>query len=123
MFERKYSYHVPEPLDLAKMREAAALFIGSHDFKGFSSDKRPKKSTIKTIYAIDIEDSGGMVEIHYHGNSFLYNMARIITGTLIDAGLRKPMLSAVKEALESGLRASAGFTAPPQGLFLVEVAY
>lgn len=123
VFERKYSCHVREALDIEVMKTAAELFVGTHDFKAFTSDKRTKKSTVKEIYSIDITKNGDMLEILYHGNAFLYNMVRIMTGSLIEAGLSKIESGAVKEILERGDRAMAGHTAPPHGLFLKEVIF
>ena len=123
VFERKYCYHIPEPLDIKKMKTASDYFIGTHDFKAFTSDKRTKKSTIKTIYSIDIRENNGMLEILFHGNSFLYNMVRIITGTLIEVGQNKMSVSQVREILECKDRTKAGFTVPPHGLFLKDVLY
>jgi tRNA pseudouridine38-40 synthase len=123
VFERKYSCHIPEPLDITKMQSAAELFLGTHDFKSFSSDKRGKKSTMRTIYAIDITETDGMIEIRYHGSSFLYNMVRIMTGTLIEAGHNKLLPSAIAEIFTTAKREAAGYTVPPMGLFLVEVLY
>lgn len=123
VFERKYSYHIKESLDMKIMRQAAAVLTGTHDFKGFTSDKRTKKSTVKEIYAINITKNDGMLEILYYGNGFLYNMVRIMTGTLIEAGLGKVNEGAVKEILANGDRAVAGHTAPPHGLFLKKVMY
>ncbi len=123
VFERKYSYHISEKLDIEKMKKAAECFIGTYDFKGFTSDKRTKKSTVKTIYSIELTVNNGLLEILYHGDSFLYNMVRIITGTLIEIGLGKMQISQISEIFESKDRTKAGFTVPPHGLFLKDVLY
>ncbi len=123
MFDKKYSYHIEEPLNLDKMNVAAQLFIGTQDFKAATSDKRTKKSTVKTMHSITITDDEGMIEIQFHGSSFLYNMVRIITGTLIEAGLGKLRPSEIRQALQEKNRSKIGFTAPPRGLFLNEVIY
>lgn len=122
-FVRKYTMREAAPLDLNAMREAAVYFLGTHDFKSFCANKKMKKSTVRTITKIQIEEKDGIVSICYHGNGFLYNMVRILTGTLIETGrgLRKPEeMSRILEALD---RTAAGFTAPAQGLFLVKVDY
>lgn len=123
VFGRKYEYILEEPLNLAAMREAAECLAGEHDFKSFCSNRRMKKSTVRTIYSIRILEEGDRIRIRFHGNGFLYNMVRILTGTLIEAGLLKRTAGQVKEALEARDREQAGFTAPPQGLCLLEVFY
>ena len=111
------------PLDLDAMREAAAYLIGTHDFKTFCANKKMKKSTVRTIYSIVIEEKDGIVAIRYTGNGFLYNMVRILTGTLIEVGRGKRTADEIPGMIEAQARGAAGFTAPAQGLFLVEVMY
>lgn len=123
VFSRKYVMREELPLDLEAMRKASQTLLGTHDFKSFCANKKMKKSTIRRIDSIAIEEQNGMVSIRYRGNGFLYNMVRILTGTLIEVGrgLRTPEdVSAILEAKDRG---AAGFTAPAQGLYLVEVAY
>ena len=123
VFARKFAMREEKSLDLESMRAAANCFLGTHDFKTFCANKKIKKSTVRTITSIVIEEKEGMVSIRYTGNGFLYNMVRILTGTLIEVGrgLRMPQeMHAVIEAMDRG---AAGFTAPAQGLFLVEVTY
>lgn len=122
-FLRKYSCYCPHELDIEKMKKASKLLIGQHNFNGFSSAKNTKKSTERIIYSIDFERKGELINISFHGNGFLYNMVRIITGTLIEIGLSKISEDAIKTVLKSGERHIVGYTAPPQGLFLVEVKY
>lgn len=123
VFQRKYAAREEMQLNLPVMREAAAYFTGTHDFKSFCANKRMKKSTVRTVTSIGIEENGGIVTIRYTGNGFLYNMVRILSGTLIEVGrgMRKP--EEMKDILEAQDRAAAGFTAPPHGLFLVDVDY
>lgn len=123
VFQRKYTMREEIPLDLEAMRKAAGCFIGTHDFKTFCANKKMKKSTVRTIYSIDIEEKEGIVAIRYTGNGFLYNMVRILTGTLIEAGRGKRAPEEMQSILEAQDRGAAGFTAPAQGLFLVEVTY
>ena len=123
VFERKYVYDYPSPLDEKAMEKAAVHLLGKHDFKAFSSVKKTKKSTVREVYDIKIERSGGEVDIFITANGFLYNMVRIITGTLIEAGCGKRDIESVKDALESLDRENAGYTAPPEGLTLLDVKY
>ncbi len=116
-------YGLGEPLYIASMRRAAAYLTGEHDFKAFCSLKRMKKSTVRNLTAIELTMQESVCELHFRGNGFLYNMVRILTGTLIEVGLHKRTPESVAEALFSGDRALAGFTAPPEGLFLERVEY
>lgn len=122
VFARKYVYHLAEPLDLQPMQDTAALLLGTHDFRGFSTG-RTKKSTVRHISSIDIRREGDIITLTFTGNGFLYNMVRILTGTLIEAGLGKRQPESVLPILETGNRADAGFTAPAQGLCFMEVRY
>ena len=98
-------------------------FLGTHDFKTFCANKKMKKSTVRTITSIVIEEKDGIVSIRYTGNGFLYNMVRILTGTLIEVGRGKRIPEEMPEILAALDRGAAGFTAPAQGLFLTEVRY
>lgn len=123
VFGRKYETLVKAPLDIEKMKTAAAYFIGKHDFCAFCSNKHMKKSTVRTIYDINIEKDGDLVEFTYRGNGFLYNMVRIITGTMLEVGLGERNAEEIPQILLSGNREVAGKTAPAQGLFLKEIIY
>lgn len=123
VFSRRYTMREEEPLDLTAMRKAVEYFKGTHDFKSFCANKRMKKSTVRTISAITIEAREGIVFIRYTGNGFLYNMVRILTGTLIEVGRGKRSLEDMQRILEAMDRGAAGFTAPAQGLFLINVTY
>ncbi len=123
VFRRKYQYRVAEPLDVVGMKQAAQHLTGTHDYRAFCSNKRYKKSTVRTVRAIDIDVDGANMSITYHGDGFLYNMVRILTGTLLEVGLgeRKPEdMPAILDSLD---RTRAGKTAPAQGLTLVKVEY
>lgn len=125
LFHRNTSHHIASKLDIDAIKKGAQYFIGTHDFKSFCSNKRFKKSSIRTIHNIEIkEDSENqLLLLTYTGNGFLYNMVRILSGTLIEIGLgiRKPEdIPAILDACDRG---SAGHTAPAQGLFLVSVEY
>jgi len=122
VFERRFVTVVPQNLNVAAMRKAAAHFLGEHDFSAFCSNAKMKKSTVRFIRALDILCDGPEIQILVTGNGFLQGMVRIITGTLLEVGqgLRDPDL--VQE-LFGAKRAQAGFMAPPQGLCLMEVCY
>lgn len=123
VFERKYMYEYLEPLDVKRMQKAADFLIGTHDFKAFCGNRKMKKSTVRTIYQIDIEKSGPEISLTYTGNGFLQNMIRIITGTLIEIGDGRREPEDMIEILESKDRSMAGYTVPPQGLILEQVTY
>lgn len=123
VFDRRYVYKIEDKLNIDKMVEASQLFIGEHDFKGFSAVKSKKKSTIKTINSIDITNEDGLITIVYKGNGFLHKMIRIITGTLIEVGHNERSLKEIRDVFKKGVRADAGVTAPAQGLFLDSVEY
>jgi len=122
-FRRKYAFHHPGRLDIEVMRAAAAYMTGEHDFRSFCSNKKMKKSTVRTIYGITIERKGEEIHIVVDGDGFLYNMVRIIAGTLIEAGEGTRQPAEISDILEHRDRAFAGPMAPPQGLFLMEVKY
>lgn len=122
-FNRKYSYHVEKKLDLEKMREASEYLVGEHDFSSFASSRSKKKSHVRTIESISIQQNNDLIEIYISGDGFLYNMVRIIIGTLVDVGLNKISPSEVKEILEAKDRKVGGETAPAKGLFLYRVKY
>ena len=123
VFERKYYYPLGKQLDVAGMRAAAAILAGEHDFKSFCSNKRMKKSTVRRLQRIDIREKAGEIEITYEGDGFLYNMVRILTGTLIEVGQGKRSPDSMKEILVGRNRKLAGYTAPARGLVLAEVKY
>ncbi|MGE4549590.1 MAG: tRNA pseudouridine(38-40) synthase TruA [Intestinibacillus sp.] len=123
VFERRYLTPRPEPLDLNAMRRAAALLTGTHDFRAFCSNKRYKKSTVRTIFEIKIERLGDEVRLRFFGDGFLYNMVRILTGTLVEVGMGQRSPESMAAILESRDRQQAGITMPPQGLILEEVLY
>ena len=123
VFERKYCYGLGKPLSVKRMEEAAACGLGEHDFKSFCGNKKMKKSTVRTISDITFEKEGTKLLIRYTGNGFLYHMVRILTGTLIEIGLGERSPQEMKEILLKLDRQAAGFTAPPEGLFLERVMY
>ncbi len=123
VFERKYTFRCAEGLDVAAMRQAAAGFIGTHDFKSFCANKRMKKSTVRTVYDIVFEETEDKLTLHFYGNGFLYQMVRILAGTLIEVGEGKRQADGMADLLQAKSREQAGFTAPSRGLFLREVFY
>ena len=123
VFERKYVYGFGKKLDVEAMRRAAEFLSGEHDFKSFCANRRMKKSTVRRIDEVRIVEHGTKIELLYTGNGFLYNMVRILTGTLLEigSGMRKP--EEMKAIIEAKNRDMAGRTAPPEGLFLLHVDY
>lgn len=125
VFLQKLAYHYPYKLDIAAMNRAAELFVGEHDFAGFcrAEGMARVKSTVRTIYDLNVSQKNGICEIRIRGNGFLYNMVRIIAGTLIYISEGRRSLDDVRHAIESGERSFAGVTLPPDGLYLNEVFY
>lgn len=123
VFERKYQCPLHEKLDIQAMEEAAAYLTGEHDFKSFCSNKKMKKSTVRKLYSIQVERLPQEIRITYTGEGFLYNMVRILTGTLIEVGRGKREAGEMPGILEARNREAAGFTAPARGLTLLEVRY
>lgn len=123
VFTNRYFYHEANILDIDAMNRAVAYLVGEHDFSSFTTLKSKKKSMVREIYSIDINKEQKMIDIMFCGNGFLYNMVRIIAGTLIDVGLGKINVYDVKTILDSRDRSQAGPTAPAKGLFLLEVEY
>ena len=123
LFLRKYTTHIKENLDIDLMKRASEYLIGEHDFTSFASSKSKKKSNVREIYSIDIENENESIEIYIHGNGFLYNMVRIMMGALIDVGLKRITPEDVKIMLEARDRTKASDTAPAKGLYLFKVNY
>lgn len=123
VFARKYQYRVEEPLDLAAMERAAGYLTGKHDFRSFCGNRRFKKSTVREVFHIGVEVCGSDLTLVYRGDGFLYNMVRILTGTLLEVGLGQRTPESMVDILEARERTSAGKTAPAQGLVLQEVYY
>ena len=122
-FNRKYTYHLDKKLDIEKMQEASQYLIGDHDFSSFASSRSKNKSHVRKIEYIKIQEKNNLIEIYVKADGFLYNMVRIIVGTLIDAGLNKIKPEDVKDMLESKNRTAASDTAPAKGLYLLDVQY
>lgn len=121
---RAFQYPGAKDLDIAAMREAASYIIGTHDFKCFeTAGGTPRETTVRTVSRLDISESGESIVIEITGDGFLYNMVRIISGTLVEAGDGRRTPESVRDAIESRDRSRAGFTAPPQGLYLKEIYF
>lgn len=116
-------WHYPSALDFSKMCEASKHFIGTHDFLGFAAAGFSAKTTVRTIYDLKLSKDGNIINIEITGDGFLYNMVRIITGTLVWAGIGKIKPEDIPKIIESKKREKAGITAPPYGLYLWRVEY
>jgi len=124
VLQRRYRYHVPVPLNVERMKQALQLLLGEHDFTSFCSVKSTQKSHVRTIYEAELHSDGnGVYHIYVTGNGFLYNMVRIIAGTVIEVGLGKRTVEQFAELVEARDRTKSGITAPPHGLVLWQVDY
>ncbi len=121
--ERLRSYHVPGTLDVRKMRTAAKEITGEHDFASFMASNSSAKTTVRRLYSVDIFENGPIIDIIYKGNGFLYNMVRILSGTLCYVGLGKIPTGDIRGILLARDRKMAGKTLPAHGLFLEKVFY
>ncbi len=125
-FTSKYSWFVPYNLDIEKMQAAAKLFEGTHDFSAFMAAGGSQKTTVRTIYECTVKKSSEwdeQIEIEVEANAFLYNMVRIISGTLAEVGMGRIAPCDIGKIIDSCDRRQAGMTAPPEGLFLKKVLY
>jgi tRNA pseudouridine38-40 synthase len=123
VFNRKYIYHLAEKLNIPEMRKASEVLIGDHDFQSFTNAKNSNKSTVRTIYYINIKENAGLVEIEVNGNGFLWNMVRVIVGTLLEVGKGNLKPADVEKILNEKKRWEAGPLAQAKGLFLRDVQY
>jgi len=127
VFDRYYAWHYPQPLDVAPMHAAAQSLIGRHDFSSFETAGSERPDSVRTIWELNVtrgvQDSADRITIDVRGDGFLYNMVRTIVGTLIEVGKGARDIAWSAQVLAACDRRQAGQTAPPQGLFLVEVEY
>ena len=124
IFKRTRYYQIAQPLDVEAMRRAAGHIIGTHDFACFqTAGGTPRETTVRTIWALDLLQDGEYITVSIKGDGFLYNMVRIIVGTLVEVGLGRRDADELTDIIESKDRGRAGHTAPPQGLYLKEVYY
>lgn len=122
-FLRHYAYHYTYPINVNLMEKAAVSLIGTHDFTSFCSAKTEVEDKVRTLETIDFFEENGLLVVRFVGNGFLYNMVRILVGTLLEAGRGEREPSTFKEILDKKDRQYAGKTAPGHGLYLWEVFY
>ncbi|WP_317311874.1 tRNA pseudouridine(38-40) synthase TruA [Clostridium thermobutyricum] len=120
---KNYSHHVREKLDLELMNKCCKMFIGKHDFSAFKTAGSSVKTSVRTISDLHIEKEDDFIKIYVTADGFLYNMVRIIVGTLIEVGQNKRSIETVKKAINSCNREDAGYCVPPNGLILEKVYY
>ncbi len=120
---RDFEYHFPIKLNVEDMKKAAKEFEGEHDFKAFKASGTSSKSSVRTIYKAEVIENNDRIYIELTGSGFLYNMVRIISGTLLDVGIGKIKPEEIASIIESKERTKAGKTLPARGLCLVEVTY
>lgn len=123
VFEAAHSFHYEKPLDLELISEACEKLVGQHDFIGFSSLKKTKKSTVRELSKVSVTKDGDMLHFKFEGEGFLYKMVRILVGTLLEIGDGTLPVEIVDEVFERKIRQEAGVTVPSHGLFLDEVYY
>ena len=124
--ERLYRWHVPYPLDVGAMRAEAEAMVGEHNFAAFAASGSIVKDTVRTVYSVSVDRGAcdaDLIEVWISGSGFLYNMVRILSGTLVDVGCGRREPGAIASALVSGDRLVLGQTAPPHGLTLMRVEY
>lgn len=120
---RRYAWHISQPLDLVVMRAAAGYLIGTHDFASFHASGSPLRSTVRRMIRVSVAKRDGIISITMEANAFLYHMARIIVGTLVEISLGKRTPDEMRAILEARDRKIASKTAPPHGLCLMQVKY
>ena len=123
VFGRKYQWTLSEKPDMERMKVAAEVLLGEHDFRNFCVNPRMKKSTVRKIDRLEVERDGDKIFFTIHGNGFLQNMVRIIVGSLVEVGCGRMEKEDLLAALNATERRKAGPTAPPQGLCLMQVDY
>lgn len=122
-FVSRYTWHYPYKLDIEKMREAASFVVGTHDFSAFCAAGAQTKTSVRTVSALTVTEENGFFKVRITANGFLYNMVRIVTGTLVYASVGKLEPASVGDIIASRDRKKAGITAPPEGLKLISVVY
>ena len=123
VFRRRYQWHLGKRLDITAMRQAADMLTGTHDFTSFATSTSSKHSAVRTVRRIEIMEKDGVVTLEYEGSGFLYNMVRIMTGTLCEIGMGQRTAGEIPGIISARNRERAGMTAPAQGLTLVRVLY
>lgn len=125
-FLTRYSWHIPYEMDITAMKDAAPVFEGTHDFSGFMATGGSQKTTVRTIRLCSVTqdtETPELITVTVEADAFLYNMVRIITGTLCEIGFGRIQTDDLPEIIKSCDRTKGGLTAPPQGLFLKKVYY
>ena len=120
---RLYAYFCYYPLDVEKMKQAAEYLVGEHDFTSFCAPRTQAEDMVRTIYSLDVGKTGDMITIRVSGSGFLYNMVRIIAGTLTEIGMGKRRPQDMAQIINARDRAAAGHKAPAGGLYLAEIYY
>lgn len=123
VFYRRYAYHVPYPLDLASIQKAASYLLGKHDFTSFCAAATPVENKVRELYRIDLQEEEPFLMLFFEGEGFLWNMVRILVGTLLQVGWGRWPAEKIPRILEARDRTQAGFTAPAHGLTLWQVIY
>lgn len=123
VFRRNYEWQIKKDLDVNAMKEACRYIIGEHDFRSFMTSGPDMESTVRRVYSLDVEKNDKKIVIYINADGYLYNMVRIITGTLCLAGEGKIAPSYLEEIINQKDRSFAGPTAPPQGLYLYKIFY
>ena len=125
-FSCRYSYHVKRKLDIDLLRDATKFFVGERDFTSFANsaaEGNAAKNPVRTLYRLDIKEEENGIRLEFQSNGFLYKMVRNITGTLLDIAMRKRDVNDIPAIFSARDRKAASNTAPPHGLFLIEVEY
>ena len=122
-FYRGYSWFLPYKIDVEKMKRAAACFVGEYDFSAFMAAGGSQKTTVRTVKRCEVEAEEGLITMKIEANAYLYNMVRIIMGTVAEAGMGKIEVCDIPGIIKTGDRRKSGLTAPPEGLFLKKVLY
>lgn len=120
---RNYTYYIPYKLDIDKMKKAIPYFCGEHDFCSFMASGSSVTNTVRTIHDMSLTSNDNIIDFRVRGNGFLYNMVRIIVGTLVEVGAGKLDINSISSIIEAKDRTKAGHTAPPHGLYLEKVYY
>ena len=122
-FYRNYAYHFPYEINMENIKKATSYFEGTHDFAGFMTQGSSQKTTVRTVNYLKAREVGDVIEFEINANAYLYNMVRIISGTLLYVGNGKINAEDIPEVIKSCDRRRAGITAEPQGLYLKEILY
>lgn len=123
VFSRNFEWQLKRKPDTDKMKEACSLIVGTHDFKCFMTSGASVSSTVRTVHSLDVTEDGDRIYIYIRADGYLYNMVRIIVGTLVNVGIGRTAPDDVKTIIDGKSRDAAGPTAPPQGLSLFDVEY